>query len=175
MSHGMCLAPPKKLISPWPRYAYFPQRCLDAHKTEPGACLLPQLSYPYIASPLFIIVAQSDRVVLEYHNNVPKLSKASLPLAPSLSTWMTAYAANQTHDLQLAMSTSSPNGVFNPACFVHTEFQTNIKINGESYLTAFLKWFHGAGVKLADTCNGSKPVLCNPTCVLPSSSVERFA
>jgi hypothetical protein len=146
-----------------------PTRCLDAHKTDPGACLLPQLSYSYVASPLFIVVAQSDRVVLEYHNNVPLLTKASLPLAPSLSTYMTAYASNQTHDLQLAMKTSSPNGVFNPACFVHTEFQKHIKINGENYLTAFLKWFQGAEVKLAEVCDGTKPVLCNPTCVLKST------
>lgn len=60
------------------------------------------------------------------------------------------------------MASDSKNGVFNPACFIHTSFGPESPlIDGVDYITAFTKWLTtGAATKLQDSCG----ILCNPTC-----------
>jgi hypothetical protein len=38
--------------------SFLPPKCLAAHSSDPGACLLPSLSYGFVDAPLFIIEAQ---------------------------------------------------------------------------------------------------------------------
>ena len=154
-----------------------PLGCLAAHTADPGACLLPCYSYPYVRTPLFIMEAQSDSVVLMHHDWLPDITAlhnatghdTSSP-DPAVSAYMSKFAANQSTFLAAAMSPTSKDGVFNPACFIHTAFENSFTIaqpDGTKigYIAAFRKWLGGASVKLADECNPGE-VLCNPTCPL---------
>ena len=68
-------------------------------------------------------------------------------------------ASNMSAALAPSMSAQSKNGVFSPACFIHTEFKvTEPLLAGLSYLTAFVKWHQGGIVKLRDSCS----ILCHP-------------
>lgn len=144
-----------------------PQACLSEHKADPGACLLPSFSYRYVKAPLFIIEAQSDSVVLMYHDWVPAPS-GKKPYSTPIKHYMAQFASNQTGFLSTALAPKSVDGVFNPACFIHTGFDNNIKIDDGTgkkfgYLQAFRSWLGGESVKLADKCAAGK-VLCNPSC-----------
>lgn len=44
--------------------------------------------------------------------------------------YLAAFHANQTKCLASAMAPHSKDGVFNPACFIHTAFTNNITIGG---------------------------------------------
>ena len=56
---------------------------------------------------------------------------------------------------------SPTDGMFNPACFIHCDFNaTSPMIGNLSYFTAFKAWYEGNVVDAADDCG----VLCNPTC-----------
>ena len=96
---------------------------------------------------------------------VPPIHAKDLPLSPPLQTYFSDFAANQTKCLSQAMSSKSVDGVFNPACFIHTKFTKKITIAGMNYLQAFVAWLQGGKVKLADQC-APGTVLCNPTCPL---------
>ena len=151
--------------------SFLPPKCLAAHTEDPGACLMPCISYTYIDTPLFIMEAQSDSVVLMYHDWVPKLTRKK-SITKEIQAYMAAFAVNQSQCLAPAMSPGSKNGVFNPSCFIHTGFANNFTIalndgTGEKvgYLDALRRWLGGAAVKLADRCDPGD-VLCNPTCPL---------
>jgi len=150
-----------------------PPGCLATHKEDPGACQLPCFSYPYVKAPLFIMEAQSDSVVLMYHDWLPNVAKRKVS-APE-KAYMAAFAQNQSQCLARAMAPGSKDGVFNPSCLIHTGFQENFTIataSGEKigYLAAFRRWLGAPGrpgesVKLADKCKAGE-ILCNPTCPL---------
>lgn len=145
--------------------AKLPSKCVAAHPSDRGACQLPCFSYSYIEAPLFIVEAQSDSVVLMYHDWLPQLDSSSLPLSPAIEAYMAQFAANQSTCLAGAMAAGSKDGVFNPACFIHTGFKKEFEISGMNYLTAFASWLGGNAVKLADNC-AEGTVLCNPSCPL---------
>eukprot|EP00040_Diaphanoeca_grandis_P031204 m.186308 g.186308 ORF g.186308 m.186308 type:complete len:405 (+) comp32260_c3_seq4:660-1874(+) len=144
--------------------SYVSPKCVAAHLQDPGACLLPAFSYVYLETPLFIIEAQSDSIVLNMHDWVPYIHSMS-DITPPIKTYMVAFAANQSQRLAQAMSANNKNGVFNPSCFIHTGFQNTFTIKGLGYLDAFRAWLGGAQVKLSDNC-GPNNILCNPTCPL---------
>lgn len=130
--------------------------CLSAHKSKPWTCELPALSYQHIQSPLFIVEAQSDSVVLKGHDWIPSNHNT----APILA-YFKEFHANQSKSLELAMSTNSIHGVFNPACFIHTGFTNSILLDGKNYRQAFGDWLlRSKKIKLQDNCGE----LCNPTC-----------
>lgn len=130
--------------------------CLFSHKKDPWACELPVYSYKYIQSPLFLVEAQSDSVVLNGHDWVPYNHNTAPVLA-----YLKEFHMNQTKSLELAMSTDSVHGVYNPACFIHTGFTNSILLEGKNYRQAFGDWLiRGKKVKLQDNCGE----LCNPTC-----------
>eukprot|EP00040_Diaphanoeca_grandis_P012941 m.65457 g.65457 ORF g.65457 m.65457 type:complete len:403 (+) comp23558_c1_seq1:139-1347(+) len=144
--------------------SYLPSACLVAHLRDQGSCLLPAYSYKYVTTPMFIIEAQADSVVLNYHDWVPAITSLS-DITPPIKTYMAEFAANQTQFLMQAMSVASPHGVFNPSCFIHTRIARSMTIKGVGYLEAFRSWLGGASVKLADVC-GDGNILCNPACPL---------
>jgi|EP01043_Picozoa_sp_COSAG02_P015857 hypothetical protein len=51
-------------------------------------------------------------------------------------------------------------GVFNPACFIHTRFTNDIQIRGVNYKEGLLRFIAGETAKFQDDCGE----LCNPTC-----------
>ena len=58
------------------------------------------------------------------------------------------------------MAPASKDGVFNPACFLHTTFTNKITIGGVTYKQGLLKFLAGEPAKFQDDCGE----LCNPTC-----------
>lgn len=66
-------------------------------------------------------------------------------------------------------------GVFNPSCYIHTEFTNEIRIGGVNYKAAFRNFFFGTAERAAPTAGPGGPgaqtilfdecgELCNPTC-----------
>ena len=78
--------------------SYLPQKCLEAHQDDPGACLLPCFSYHYVKAPLFIIEAQADSVVLMGHDWLPRLNRVgdlTPPIRMCVSCHPTHHLAHQ--------------------------------------------------------------------------------
>ena len=79
-----------------------------------------------------------------------------------MRAYLREWQRNMSVALAPSMSAASPNGVFSPACFLHTGFgASRPRIAGYSYLEAFSAWyFEGQPAKLQDDCG----LLCNPSC-----------
>ena len=102
---------------------------------EPWRCLLSNNSFPYISSPAFIIEAQTDSVQLSAHDWVPYHQDPNWT-APVLD-YMQEFANNMSAGLSASMAPDHPNGVFSPACFIHTDSWHTTLIHGYTYLSAF--------------------------------------
>lgn len=150
--------------------------CQTAHALDPWFCLLSNNSLPFIASEAFVIEAQTDQVVLLYHDSVPQPYLQQAPEQAYLEEWhknMTEVALAPFLDLA-----NERIGAFNPACFIHTSFNLTMPlIDGVSYMTAFYNFYfrdqHAVETgtktktktetktfKLKDSCG----LMCNPTC-----------
>ena len=142
--------------------AYLDPACAAGLGERAYACMLSNYSQPFINLPFFATTAQTDSVQLVDHDWLPA---NDIHDAPELA-YMAQWRDNMTQALQPALSPSTTNGGFNPACFIHTSFNsTSPLINGLSYLSAFENWYLGNGEpsKLFDICG----LICNPSC--PSS------
>lgn len=147
----------------WPSHFELWNSTVDADcaaAIEPWRCLLANNSFPYVRSEAFIIESQTDQVVLEYHDWIPKQQDPNW--SNDVLAYMKSWKNNMSIALAPAMDPSSPNGVFSPACFIHTYFTpTSPLLDGINYLDAFSAWyFEKTATKLHDDCG----ILCNPTC-----------
>jgi hypothetical protein len=83
---------------------------------------------------------------------------------PEVRAYLSEWHANMSVGLAPSLAPASKNGVFFPACFIHTAFSPSSPlIQGVDYITGFRQWYYkeaGAQTKLQDTCG----ILCNPTC-----------
>ena len=126
---------------------------------EPWRCVLANNTFPYVKSEAFIIESNVDQVVTEAHDWVP--SKQDPNWSPQVLGYFKEWQHNMTVALAPSMAPASKNGVFNPACFIHTSFSpTSPILSGRSFYQAFAQWIDGTPTKLQDTCG----ILCNPTC-----------
>lgn len=151
----------------WPQHyalwqSFADESCVAARTADPWACMLANYSYPYISSEAFVVEAQTDQVVLEDHDWLPGEWRTEAPE----HAYMQAWSLNMTTGLAPLMAPSNKrNGVFNPACYIHTSFGLSSPlINGTNYQTALGDWYFGRGNaanwKMQDNCG----VECNPTC-----------
>eukprot|EP00047_Mylnosiga_fluctuans_P006060 m.244557 g.244557 ORF g.244557 m.244557 type:complete len:366 (+) comp14468_c0_seq1:99-1196(+) len=127
-----------------------------------AACMLANYSFPYIASRTFVTESQSDKVVLLDHDSIPE---AYIRQPPELA-YVTTWSANMTSGLAQVRTRAPRNGLFSPACFIHTDFYASgPKIAGRSYLQVLGDWYFGRSTAVVayDTCG----VFCNPTCPQP--------
>jgi hypothetical protein len=137
-----------------PAFAAFPG--------EGGKCLLPCYSAPFVKTPLYIIEAQGDSVVLMYHDWLPSPTYEPKSFhSQEARAYMAAFAHNQSTCLSRAVAAG--HGMFNPSCFIHTTFTNKIEIAGVNYRSGFVKWLDGAPAHYQDSCG----VLCNPSCPSP--------
>lgn len=151
--------------SAWPSHytlwqSFVDETCANA-LNEPGYCILANYSFPFVKSNAFIIEAQTDQVVLLYHDWIP--NNQDPDWSNDVKRYFSEWHDNMTIALEPSMSKDSKNGVFNPACFIHTGFNLQSPlIEGLNFVQAFSKWFFNEvdKVKLQDTCG----ILCNPTC-----------
>lgn len=152
--------------------SYVDESCYEAHKasseSNPSACLLSNNSFPYIENEAFVIEAQTDQVVLENHDWVPP---APLLCDKPETEYVRYWHNTMTRALAPLMDESNTrNGVFNPACYIHTSFAIDGPIiEGNSYKTAMGNWYFNrtdpSGYNLADDCGSD--LYCNPTCSNP--------
>ena len=156
----------------WPQHAHLWQSfvnpdCFAAlsqpgSPLDPSACLLAAYSFPFVKSEAFVAEAQTDRVVLEAHDSVPHAHVGQPPEHAYITAWM----VNMTRALQPLLAVGNTrNGVFNPSCYIHTDFHpTQPQIQGITFLQAFANFYFQQTdphwYKLADDCG----VWCNPTC-----------
>eukprot|EP01147_Barroeca_monosierra_P006562 gene6562-7514_t len=131
--------------------------CKLAFQSKPWLCMLANVSYDYISTPVFISEAQTDQVVILAHDSIPPTYVRAPPEMRYIEKWK----ENMTQALQRP-ALSKRDGVFSPACFIHTDFSwSQPTIKGYSFITAFNIWFTTrCAVNLQDTCG----VMCNPTC-----------
>jgi len=147
--------------------SFVDQSCALALAKTPWLCLLSNNSFPYVSSGAFVSEAQTDLVVLQYHDWVP--AAPLLCNAPE-KAYVTAWSLQMRTALAPLMDPSNGNnGVFNPACYIHTEFYPQSPvIRGVTYVTAFGNWYFKRtgpeGFKMMDACGD---IFCNPTCTKP--------
>jgi hypothetical protein len=138
------------------------ESCAAAHPATPWYCMLSNYSFPYISVEVFASEAQTDQVVITDHDCVPPQYLQEAPEQAYLQAWH----ANMTIALSpLAALSNARNGIFNPACFIHTSFSPSAPlINGLNFLQAFGNFYYQRSApqmyKLADSCG----IMCNPTC-----------
>ena len=141
--------------------AYLDPTCTQGLGSMGFSCIFANYSYKFVDPEvrIFAAQAQSDRVVLEDHDNIPD---KYVSLAPEQ-----AYLVEWRNNMTIALSqlTQAGHGIFNPACLIHTEFSpTAPLIQGLSWLEAFENHYFNltgpAGFQLADNCG----IMCNPTC-----------
>lgn len=165
----------RDLPSNWPRYyqlfrAYVDESCKAALPDAPWACLLSAYVYPYIDTPVFVTEALTDKIVLNMHNwvendtpyGVYNLYEPVMEYARVWSNTMGSFLRS------FAPSSSAKNGYFAPACYIHTLFTVDMKVDGLSYMDVFSNWYfqREGPSQLADTCG----ILCNPTCCNPKQT-----
>ncbi len=150
--------------------AFVPTRCFVQHKNTPWQCMFAVKSYITVKSPVFVIEAQTDRVVMPLHNGLPpvwdsfpfhcknKISNCPQDILDFMATWK--------EEMGIAIksvSKSDRDGLFHPACLIHTSFKIEQPlINGKNYLAAFTDWLfkRSKSHKYVDDCG----VMCNPSC-----------
>ena len=127
---------------------------------EQWRCILANETFPFVSASAFITEAQSDKVVLTDHDWVP--GKQDPKWSGTVKSYLSQWQHNMTSALGPSMAPTSKNGVFNPSCFIHTDFYSSgPSIKGHTYLSAFNSWyFEEQPIKLMDDCG----LLCNPTC-----------
>lgn len=125
-------------------------------------CMLSNQSFPFISTPVFVTEAQTDQVVILGHDWIP----AQYIYEPPEQQYVAEWAANMSAALKPVME-SPKDGVFNPACFIHTSFSMGSPIIANlSYIETFGNWyFRRSGPKqLEDNCG----IFCNPSCNPPA-------
>jgi len=149
----------------WPSHYQVWQSFVDADckagmPKTPWACILSNNSYPYISSEVYIIESGVDQVVTLAHDWVPNQD----PFWTSeVKDYLQEWHNNMTIALAPALSAKSTNGVFFPACYIHTAFGTSSPlIDGLNFIQGFHSWYFNetTPTKLQDKCG----ILCNPTC-----------
>lgn len=120
---------------------------------------------------MFFIEAQTDKVVMPLHNGLPALWDQSPPLCDNtvvgcpndIVNYMRDWSGHMIHALT-AVVEHGGDGVFNPACLIHTSFNTTSPIlNERNYLQAFGDWLFGRSSK-SNASYDSCGVMCNPSC-----------
>ena len=126
------------------------------------ACLFANNSYPYVETPVFVIQATTDKVVLTCHDQVPDERP---DWSPVVTDYLQQWHDNMTAGLAPILADDSPDGAFAVACFIHTSFPTDgggPLIDGQNFVTTFGNWYFGreGPSTLIDDCG----IMCNPTC-----------
>lgn len=137
------------LVDLW--QSHYDQACGAALGNRSYACMLSAHSRPYIDVPAFIIEAQTDKVQLEGHDNLPK---------PPWNDVQTAYVETWSHNMTDAVFAvlKHADGYFMPSCYIHTSFSKHGPLIADesgqevTYAQALTAWYSGSEELLADSC-----------------------
>jgi hypothetical protein len=155
--------------------AFIPARCAKALPNSPWECMFAVASYSTLATPVYIMEAQTDRVVMPLHASLPdvydnsnvtarqcdnNITDCPAPILSFMDTWR----SQMVKALQIVIDRKNGDGIFNPACLIHTGFELGKPLlHGKNYLTGFTDWLFQRSpstVIMMDDCG----VMCNPTC-----------
>lgn len=152
--------------------AWLPVSCRERLGKMAHTCIFAQTSYQTISTPLFVIEAQTDRVVMPLHDGLPPLWDGRPRLCDNQVSGCPAAVLEYMSSWQKHMATSiqqvgklsgkERDGVFHPACLIHISFSVAAPlIQGQNYLEALGDWmFHrprASGYRYVDSCHG---VMC---------------
>lgn len=152
--------------------AFVPRRCAASLVATPWICIFAHASYPTLSSPVFVAEGQTDKVVMPLHDGLPqlwmqdqKLCLQSVHGCPApVVEYMRSWRDHMADSIKQVVDSSRGDGLYHPACLVHTEFEASHPIvHGFAYLEAFGSWLFKRDTKMnwVDDCG---EVLCNPTC-----------
>jgi hypothetical protein len=157
--------------------AYVPQGCATRMPHSPWLCSQANVSFPFIKTKTFVAEAQTDRVVTCNHAGLPTLTAdiVDRAVSPARPNPVMAYVAQWSQwmvaALQLHVVQNSPDaGLFNPACYDHTNFATAAgpRIANHSFIDALGAWVFDRGHvphKLFDSCGSP---LCGAPRAVPA-------
>ena len=185
--------PPPGQFIPWgtdsfPKYyklwhATVNDDCAAHYNDSPWRCLVANYSFPFIKTRIFITEALTDRVVTRLHSAIP--GKAP-PFTSDEESFLKEWAGTMKSSLQQVMD-SPTAGVFSPACWTHTTFDSiydnekwnGIMMNGKPRLQYLHDWIYdddddnnrtAHGKRSTSSSSNNKIIdpcglyLCNPTC-----------
>jgi hypothetical protein len=156
--------------------AFVPARCAASLPSHPERCMLASGgAYETLATPVFVVEAQTDKVVMPLHDGLPDVwnddghpcyNKKGDTCPAEIQEYMLEWSGHMVDALQ-AVAGSNRDGVFNPACLLHTEFSDTWPIlDGMNYVEALQAWLDSSAEDIAkhvhiDDCGD---IFCNPSC-----------
>lgn len=146
--------------------------CTDALGKHPWWCMVSENALPYVKSRVYIVQAQTDRIVLQLHCRVPE---NPFLWNQEVYDYIHRWHHNMSTALLHAMEAPGRHGVFSPACFRHDAFMVKSPvIDGMNFKQGFAQWLRdpkmGTYIYL-DDCGE----FCNPSCQLPDIKREQHA
>ena len=122
------------------------------------------------SSPVFITESQTDAVVLTAHDWVPA-NDLSLP---TVAQYIQEWHANMSIAQQQVIASPHKNGVFSPACFIHTGFNYTLPlIQGYSYIQVWGRWWCMIIIAYAYMYTQACAHACRPLGTGTSTEVDR--
>ena len=108
-------------------------------------------SYTSLNTAVFIVEAQTDKVVMPLHDGLPKVWDQSPPLCsntvegcpPEIVEYMESWRDSMLGALKEVQTANRGDGIFNPSCLIHTSFSSDKPlINKLNYMQALEAWIN---------------------------------
>lgn len=143
-----------------------------ANMPKAEACLYGELVFKYLSAPVYVFVAQWDSYQLQelVHSKFPTMRLP--PELPSEAEYLGKFGKNTHRSLRRVIN-SRKDGVFSPACFMHsfsadnvsyTSYTLGCTINGKTPYKALSEWFVSNGTRGTYVEKPLDRPECNPSC-----------
>ena len=129
-------------------------KCASAMGSDAWRCAVPHIVYPYLRTPMFVIQSLTDVVIMGGFEGVPPHPSALL--RPDVWAFINAYGTNATAMLTstLLHGSKPADGLFAPACLIHTGFTLDGPLlGGDTAVEALWQWV--ASLNASATAAGS--------------------
>lgn len=143
-----------------------------ANMPKAEACLYGELVFKHLSAPVYVFVAQWDSYQLQelVHSKFPTMRLP--PELPSEAEYLGKFGKNTHRSLRRVIN-SQKDGVFSPACFMHSFSGDNLtstkqtlacEIDGKTPYKAFSEWFISNGTRGTYVEEPLDIPECNPSC-----------
>ena len=119
--------------------AYTSENCRKAYtsKADYYKCFIPYMAYSHFKTPVFIIEAITDVVIMGGFEGMAHTEKALFN--PDVWKWIKEYGVNATENFKQINATR--DGLFAPSCLLHTQFYLDKPIiDNTNVATALYGW-----------------------------------
>lgn len=140
-------------------HAYYGDGCPAAVGNDSAwQCFIPTVLYPYVRTPLLVLEAQTDSVVMFGFSDAPQQD------TPEVRAYVSAFRVNATAAARVVAS-STKDGIFSPNCLMHCGFaRGSPMVRGMDYYAA-LRTAAGpqgpSAISLVDDCTDLQ---CSQNC-----------